>query len=168
MNATAEHYIHHLNLQPHPEGGYYKEVYRSALNLSSHALPPEFGGERQVCTSIYFLIEKQNFSAFHRIKSDETWHFYDGQALEVIELAEDGSLKKTAIGRDLPAGEQLQYTVKAQTWFASRVKAGGDYSLVGCTVSPGFDFEDFEMAKRSSLLEKYPQHKNEIIALTRV
>lgn len=168
MNLTAEHYIQHLNLQAHPEGGYYKEVYRSALSLSSQALPAEFGGVRQVCTSIYFLIEKQNFSAFHRIKSDETWHFYDGQALEVIELGEDGSLRKTAIGRDLPAGEQLQYTVKANTWFASRVKAGGDYSLVGCTVSPGFDFKDFEMAMRISLLERYPQHKNEIIALTRV
>jgi uncharacterized protein len=168
MKRTAEHYIQHLNLQPHPEGGYYKEVYRSALNLPSEALPPEFGGTRQICTSIYFLIEQGNFSAFHRIRSDETWHFYDGDALEVIELQQEGRLKKTAVGRNLPEGEQLQYTVKANTWFASRVKEGGHFSLVGCTVSPGFDFTDFEMAERKMLLEKYPQHKNEILGLTRI
>jgi len=168
MSQNAEHYIHQLNLLPHPEGGYYKEVYRSALSISSGALPQSFGGNRQICTSIYFLIEQGNFSAFHRIKSDETWHFYDGSALEVIELAAHGQLKKTAIGRNLEKDEQLQYTVKANTWFASRVKESGDFSLVGCTVSPGFDFEDFEMAQRSKLLENYPQHKIEIISLTRI
>jgi hypothetical protein len=167
MSKSAEHYIQQLQLLPHPEGGYYKEVYRSALNLPAHGLPKEFGGTRQVCTSIYFMIEQGNFSAFHRIKSDETWHFYDGDALEVIELKTDGTLKKTAVGRNLERNEQLQYTVMANTWFASRVKAGGNYSLVGCTVAPGFDFEDFEMATRTDLLEKFPQHKNEITALTR-
>jgi uncharacterized protein len=168
MSKSAAYYIQHLQLLPHPEGGYYKEVYRSELNLAQEALPTQFGGTRQICTSIYFLIEKGNFSAFHRIKSDETWHFYDGDALEVIELKTDGTLKKTAVGSDLEHNEQLQFTVKANTWFASRVKAGGNYSLVGCTVSPGFDFEDFEMAKRTGLLEKFPQHKNEITALTRI
>lgn len=168
MSQNAEHYIHQLNLLPHPEGGYYKEVYRSDLSISAGALPQGFGGNRQMCTSIYFLIEQGNFSAFHRIKSDETWHFYDGSALEVIEIQTNAILKKTSVGRDLKKGDQLQYTVKANTWFASRVKAGGDFSLVGCTVSPGFDFKDFEMAQRTKLLENYPQHKNEIIALTRI
>lgn len=167
MINTAKDYIKHLQLLQHPEGGYYKEVYRSALRLPADALPVEFGGNRQVCTSIYFLIEKENFSAFHRIKSDETWHFYDGDALEVIELIADGTLKKTAVGRNIEQNEQLQYTVMANTWFASRVKTGGEFSLVGCTVAPGFDFKDFEMAERAQLLELFPQHKNEITALTR-
>lgn len=120
-----------------------------------------------MCTSIYFLIEQGNFSAFHRIKSDETWHFYDGHALEVIEIESNGTLKKTAIGRDLKNGDHLQYTVKANTWFASRVKKGGWFSLVGCTVSPGFDFDDFEMAGRKDLMKNYPQHSQEILSLTR-
>ncbi len=165
---TADDFKRQLKLLQHPEGGYYREVYRSELSISSQALPTEFAGKRQICTSIYFLIEKGNFSAFHRIKSDETWHFYDGNALEVIEIQKDGTLKKTTVGRNINSGEQLQYTVKANTWFASRVKEGGIFSLVGCTVSPGFDFEDFEMANRKGLLEKYPQHKKEINALTRV
>jgi len=168
MSQNAEHYRQQLKLLPHPEGGYYKEVYRSELILLPKSLPAEFGGKRHICTSIYFLIEKDNFSAFHRIKSNETWHFYDGSGLEVIEIQANGALKKTVVGRNLPQGDLLQYTVKANTWFASRVKAGGDYSLVGCTVSPGFDFEDFEMAQRNNLLEKYPQHITEIRALTRI
>lgn len=167
MTENQEFYIQHLNLLPHPEGGYYREVYRSELSLSAGALPKIFGASRQVSTSIYFLIGKLNFSAFHRIKSDETWHFYEGSALEVLELLADGSLKKTSIGKNLAQGDHFQYTVKANTWFASRVKAGGEFSLVGCSVAPGFDFEDFELARRNELLEKFPQHKEEIMALTR-
>lgn len=150
--------INELGLQKHPEGGYYKETYRSKNKL---------GNNRSVSTAIYFLLENGNFSAFHKIKSDELWHFYSGDCLEVIEIKDNGTVIRTLIGNNIDAGEQFQYCVKANTWFASRVKSGGAYSLVGCTVAPGFDFRDFELAKRIELVKQFPQHKNLIYELTR-
>ncbi len=119
-------------------------------------------GERNFSTAIYFLLEKDNFSAFHKIKSDELWHFYAGDSLEVIEITADGELKITELGPD-----NFQYCVPAGNWFGSRVKKGGSFSLVGCTVAPGFDFKDFEMAKRDELLKEFPGHANIIGELTR-
>ena len=121
-----------------------------------------------MATGIYFLIEKGNFSALHKIKSDETWHFYYGDALEVIEIDHDGNLSFTHIGSNLSKGESFQYTVKANTWFGSRVSNNGTFSLVGCTVYPGFDFYDFELANRNDLIKLFPQHQNIITELTRV
>lgn len=164
---TVQQYILHLNLQPHPEGGYYRETYRSAEAIGREALPARFGGNRNFATAIYFLIEQHNFSALHKIKSDETWHFYAGDALEVIEIDDTGALKTTWVGNNPEGGELFQYTVKANTWFGSRVKAGGTFSLVGCTVAPGFDFADFEMAKREELTRLFPQHQALIAAMTR-
>ena len=164
---TVENLVKHLQLLPHPEGGFYKEVYRSSETIAQTALPQRFPGERCFATSIYFLIEKNNFSALHKIKSDETWHFYAGDALEVIEIDEAGKLTSTSVGNKLENGEVFQYTVKANTWFGSRVKAGGNFSLVGCTVAPGFDFEDFEMAQRNELVSQFPQHKVVIEEMTR-
>lgn len=153
---NAQHYIKTLELLPHPEGGYYKETYRSSASL---ILPQ---GERNYSTAIYFLLEDGNFSAFHKIKSDELWHFYAGDVLEVIEITNDGKLKITELGPT-----NFQYGVPAGHWFGSRVKKGGTFSLVGCTVAPGFDFSDFEMAEREKLLHAFPQHKNIINSLTR-
>jgi len=164
---SVEALVKHLGLLPHPEGGFYKETYRAEGTISRSALPAEFGGDRNYATAIYFLIEKNNFSALHKIKSDETWHFYAGDALEVIEINEEGQLRSTLLGSDLAAGETFQYTVKANTWFGSRVKAGGNFSLVGCTVSPGFDFADFKLAQRNELTERFPQHRELIAAMTR-
>lgn len=160
---NAQDYIHFLNLLPHPEGGYYKETYRSLLSESFSG----FEGQRNVYTGIYFLIEKTNFSAFHKIKSDEMWHFYGGDALEVIEITNNGELKITIIGANIKNQEHLQYTVPAGHWFGSRVKKGGEFSLVGCTVAPGFDFKDFEMAKRNELIKDYPNYQSIITELTR-
>lgn len=157
-------YIHHLNLLPHPEGGYYKETYRSEATTNFEG----FDGKRNYCTGIYFLIEKNNFSALHRIKSDEMWHFYAGDALEVIEITPEGKLIRTSVGANLKNGEVFQYTVKAGHWFGSRVKHGGQFSLVGCTVAPGFDFNDFEMAERNSIIALFPNHRDIIMELTRV
>ena len=164
---TVDYLVKALELLPHPEGGFYKEVYRSAGTIPGTALSPDFAGDRNTATSIYFLVEKNNFSALHKIKSDETWHFYYGDALEVIELDDTGNLKTTLVGNNLAAGETFQYTVKANTWFGSRVKAGGSFSLVGCTVAPGFDFADFEMAERDVLINQFPQHKAVIGEMTR-
>jgi predicted cupin superfamily sugar epimerase len=163
MAQTVIDYVKHLGLLPHPEGGYYKELYRSAESF----VPQGFDGPRAYCTAIYFLIEKDNFSALHRIKSDETWHFYAGDALEVMEIDSQGNLKATLVGPELAAGEVFQYTVAAGNWFGSRVKSGGGFSLVGCTVSPGFDFNDCEMAEREALTRDFPQHADLIREMTR-
>lgn len=167
IGLSAAYFVEHLKLLPHPEGGYYRENYRSEVCLSAKALPKDFGGSRNASTAIYFLIEKGNFSALHKIKSDETWHFYAGDALEVIELHENGEISNTLVGNKVSEGEVFQYTVKANTWFGSRVKAGGLFSLVGCTVAPGFDFADFEMGDRDLLLNKFPQHRGLIAEMTR-
>ena len=166
MTATAQSYIESLQMQPHPEGGFFRESYRSEQTME---VPAPGGGtqQRNVCTAIYFLLEAGNFSAFHRIKSDEIWHFYAGQALEVLELLPDGELCCTRLGPDILRGELPQYVVPANTWFASRVVDGGTFSLVGCTVAPGFDFADFQLARRQELLEIFPQHRQIITELTR-
>lgn len=162
-----EDYIVLLQLAPHPEGGYYKETYRSKGKIKTELLPG-IVAERNFSTAIYFLLEKNNFSAFHRIKSDELWHFYAGDPLEVIEITKNGELKITELGPNVASGQVFQYMVPAGNWFGSRVKAGGEFSLVGCTVSPGFDFLDFEMGSRGSLLKEFPQYKEIIGSLTRL
>ncbi len=165
---TVETLVKELDLLPHPEGGYYKETYRSEGKIAQSCLSPDFTGERNMATGIYFLIEKGNFSALHKIKSDETWHFYYGDALEVIEISEQGILTITQIGSHLLKGETFQYTVKANTWFGSRVSCNGNFSLVGCTVYPGFDFNDFELVKRDDLIKLFPHHSQLISELTRL
>lgn len=160
--------VKELDLLPHPEVGYFKEVYRSKETILQGALPERFSGDRNFATAIYFLIEKNNFSALHKIKSDETWHFYYGDALEVIEIDENGKLTSTLVGNKLLEGESFQYTVKANTWFGSRVSNGGNFSLVGCTVAPGFDFNDFELAKKEELVKLFPQHETIIHKMTRI
>lgn len=165
---TVEFLVKALNLLPHPEGGYYKETYRSEGKIPGVCLSSDFTGDRNMATGIYFLIERGNFSALHKIKSDETWHFYYGDALEVIEIDDQGNLTTTNIGSYILKGETFQYTVKANTWFGSRVSNNGAFSLVGCTVYPGFDFNDFELANREGLIKLFPQHQNIITELTRV
>jgi len=164
---TANDLITKLDLLPHPEGGFYKEIYRSEEIISQSALPTRFGGNRHVATSIYFLLEKDNFSALHKIKSDEIWHFYAGDTLEVIEIDPMGKLIITPVGSNILEKEVFQYTVKAGHWFGSRVKNGGAFSLVGCTVAPGFDFADFEMGKSFDLVNEFPNHKKIIQEITR-
>jgi len=167
MDHTSDYWKHHLQLIHHVEGGWYSEVYKSALTISSSHLPNQFKGDRSCCTHIYFMLEKGEFSAFHRIQSDELWHFYNGDPLVVYEIKTDGTLIKHYLGTDLENGQSLFCVVKAGNWFASEVLENSNYSLVGCTVSPGFDFEDFELAKKDILSEKFPSHKSLIHRLTR-
>jgi hypothetical protein len=162
---TAEYWIEKLGLESHVEGGAFKEVYRSPLILKN--LPNTFKGERNAYTSIYFLLKSGDFSAFHRIASDEGWHFYAGTSLTVYEIEQDGILKLHKLGSDVESGETFQTTIKAESWFGSRCEDENGYALVGCTVAPGFDFEDFELAEYESLAAKYPQHKELIKELTR-
>jgi hypothetical protein len=157
--------IEFYQLLPHPEGGYYKEMYRSTEMIKANALPERFGGDRSLSTAIYFLLEKGNFSAFHRIKSDECWHFYLGNPLSVYVIYPDGDLEVIKLGNDPANGQVFQAVVPAGCWFAS--ESSGEFSFVGCTVSPGFDFQDFELAKADQLSKKYPQHADTIQRLCR-
>lgn len=159
LQMTAEQLIQQYNLQPHPQGGWYKETYRSNEQIAGDALPERFGGDRAFSTAIYFLLEQGNFSAFHRIKSDECWHFYAGDPLLVYVLQEDGQLEIIQLGNDIGKGQLFQFVVPANCWFASRPAPDSSFCFVGCTVAPGFDFADFEMTKTSSLSAFFPQHK---------
>ena len=162
---SAAYWIEKLNLQPHPEGGFYAETYRSEMSAETTQLGMD--GSRSFATGIYFLMEHENFSAFHRIKSDEMWHFYAGDLLEVFYFETDGSLQRILLGNNPENGEVFQAVVPAGVWFGSRPVQGGAYALVGCTVSPGFDFQDFEMAKRKDLIKEFPDHHGIIEQLTR-
>lgn len=153
------------DLLPHPEGGYYKETYRAGEMIKADSLPERFGGDRSLSTAIYFLLERGNFSAFHRIKSDECWHFYQGDPLSVYVIHPDGRLEVIRLGSDSANGEVFQAVVPAGCWFAS--ESSGEFSFVGCTVSPGFDFQDFELANADQLSKQYPQHGDIIQRLCR-
>jgi predicted cupin superfamily sugar epimerase len=165
---TVQQLVQQFNMLPHPEGGYYKENYRSDEIISSNNLPERFSGDRYFSTAIYFLLEQGNFSAFHKIKSDECWHFYAGQTLNVYVLQHDGKLEIIRLGNDLNNGETFQFVVPANCWFASEPATNTDFSFVGCTVAPGFDFEDFELAKADELVQLFPQHETEIRRLCRL
>jgi len=167
MNGDAKHWIEKLRLQPHPEGGYYRETYRSELVVAKTALPPAFSGDRAVATAIHFLLEGDDFSAFHRLRSDEMWHFYAGVTLIVSVIDEGGEYSEILLGSDAEAGEVFQAVVKAGCWFGARVKDSKSFALVGCTVSPGFDFDDFDLGKRAELVRIYPQYREMIEKLTR-
>lgn len=160
--------IERLQLKPHPEGGFFKETYRSVGEIEQNSLGSAFWGNRNYSTAIYFLLTSEMFSAFHRIRQDEVWHFYDGSPICLHVISPEGEYSETIIGKDIENGEHPQFVVPAGYWFASHVKNENDYSLVGCTVSPGFDFKDFELAVRNDLISSYPQHQHIITQLTRV
>ena len=163
---TARYYIDHLQLKPHPEGGFYRETYRSKGIIPAGCLPNEVKGDRSFSTAIYFLLQESDFSAFHRIKSDECWHFYEGGTLLIHVLQQNGSYSCTRLGRNIQEGEIFQYVVPAGAWFASEPAPSSFFTLVGCTVAPGFDFADFELAAKDELLKEYPQHEEWIHMLS--
>lgn len=165
----AQQIIDQYKLLPHPEGGWYKETYKSTELIPKSALPQRFRGDRFFSTAIYFLLEKGNFSAFHRIKSDECWHFYMGGTLTIYVFEPNGAYKEIRLGADYKNGELFQYVVPANSWFASRLSPNNShpFCFVGCTVAPGFDFNDFELAKASELSEQYPSQSAIIQALCR-
>ncbi len=155
---TAQQLIKGYHLQPHPEGGYYKELYRSDEQIPHGALPERFDGSRNLSTAIFFLLEKNNFSAFHKINSDECWHFYAGDPLHIYILYNDGELQTIKLGNNPLNKESFFAVVPAGCWFASEPAPESEYSFVGCTVAPGFDFADFEMAQVEQMIAEFPQH----------
>lgn len=164
---SAAALIQQLHMLPHPEGGFYKETYRSTEIIRADALPERFPGARSMATAIYFLLEAGNFSALHRIASDECWHFYAGGPLLVQVIHPDGKAESIVLGNDPAAGQLFQYVVPAGCWFGSEPAPGSTFSLVGCTVAPGFDFADFELATAAQLLMEYPQHETLIRRMCR-
>ncbi len=161
MHAEVSYWMERLRLEPHPEGGYFKEIYRSG-EISKFQ---SFTGKRNVSTAIYYLLTEGSFSAFHRIRSDECWHFYSGDPVEIYMLSTEGGLSVKVIGNHIDKDDEPFTLVPKLCWFAAR--SLGNYSLVGCTVAPGFDFKDFEMAQRDNLLNQYPQHQMIIKSFTR-
>lgn len=167
MKNEAGLIIEKLNLRSHPEGGYYSETYRSDLVFDAQAVSEKFTGRRSCSTSIYFLLEASDFSAFHRIKADEIWHFYTGSSIQVHVITPKGHFHQISLGNNLSEGEVFQAEVKAGYWFAASLKSEKGFALTGCTTAPGFEFEDFELAKREKLVKLFPQHRRIIEKYTR-
>jgi len=195
MVKDAAYWIKKLNLEKHPEGGYFRQTYRSREAIEASALPGRFTADRQtltdrlISTAIYYLLSADEFSAFHSLKSDELWHFHCGAAVTIHIIDQNGKYSAIRLGSDFDRGEVFQAVVEAGCWFGATVESGdraqvscassppacyprshpcsAPYSLVGCTVAPGFDFSDFRLGDRRELIERYPEHKTIIEKLTR-
>ncbi len=166
MERDVQFWIDTLDLAAHPEGGWYREIHRSAVHMPLAALPVGCEGERSLFTSIYYLLGQGDRSRLHRIGSDEIWNFHAGDALRIIIIHPGGELEERLLGGDPGWGQSFQTVVPAGAWFGALPVSGGRYSLVSCIVVPGFDFRDFEMARRANLLAQYPAHRYAIELLT--
>jgi uncharacterized protein len=159
---TPEFWISKLELNAHPEGGYYKVTYEAEEKISDLELSVRFDGKRLLYTSIFFLLQSHDVSHFHRLKSDELWYYHAGSHLTIHVIHEDGIYEEVKLGVNLEKGETLQYLVPKNSIFGSSVMEKDTFSLVGCMVSPGFDFQDFELFTQKELLAQYPQHSEVI------
>ncbi|HSC33898.1 MAG TPA: cupin domain-containing protein [Thermodesulfobacteriota bacterium] len=165
---TAERIIKLYNMKPLPgEGGYYVETYRSAENIERTSLPERYDSDKSHSTAIFYLLTPDTRSRIHRLKSDEVYHFYMGDPVELVLIHPSGTIKVIFLGHDIRAGQFVQAVVPAGIWQGAFLLDGGRFALMGATVAPGFDFPDTELGVREELLEQYPQHKDIIIRLTR-
>lgn len=162
----ADQTIQKLNLTPHPEGGYFREIYRNREIIRKEHLPEKYKTDRNIGTSIYFLLDKYQVSKFHILKSDELWHFHSGSSFVIHLLHCDGRYEQINLGPNLDKGETPTVIIPQETWFGSTLKDTSTFGLVSCTVFPGFDFEDFKLARREDLLEKFPAYEEIILRLT--
>ena len=164
---TAEQIRELLQLRPHPiEGGYFAETYRGSP-IVPQSLLPGYPSNRAISTAIYYLLTPDTFSAMHRVRGDEMFHFYLGDAVEMLQLRADGSGEVIVLGQDIAAGMRLQHTVPGGVWQGSRLRAGGKYALLGTTMAPGFEYEDYETGTRQELSVQFPEHSALVTALTR-
>jgi predicted cupin superfamily sugar epimerase len=167
MKENIQQLIKRLEMQPHPEGGYYKETYRSTGVIEPHHLPAQIQGERNFSTCIYFMLTSENFSSFHELKQDEIWHFYDGSPIDFHMITPVGEHIHQVIGTDFEKSQVPQFIIPGGSCFAAKVIERDSYSLIGCTVSPGFSFEDFKLKTRAELKAEFPHHKEIIEQFTR-
>jgi predicted cupin superfamily sugar epimerase len=164
---TVDDIVKLLGLAPHPtEGGYFVETHRTAERTAADALPGRYGGDRAHGTAIYYLLTPDTFSALHRLTSDEVFHFYLGDPVEQLQLFPDGGGRAVVLGTDLAAGHRPQQVVPRGVWQGARLRAGGAFALLGCTVAPGFDFADYEHGARDALTAAYPDFAATIALLT--
>ncbi len=168
MNQSTQYWIKQLELSPHPEGGYFREIFRSSEQIPHPSLPDRYTGSRCLYTAIYFLLGSKDISAFHKLKSDEIWHFYDGSPLDIYIISpETGNLTIHRLGKHLEKNETLQLCIPKEHWFAAELVENGDYALVGCTTAPGFEYEDFELGQERLLIKQYPEYAKLIKRLTK-
>ena len=159
--------IKKLNLHPHPEGGYFRETFRSKEIIKKENLPGRYSGDRSLFTSILFMIDGKNFSSFHRLKTDELWYYNFGNSLLVTTIDEYGNLSEIILGGSFDDEEKLQHLVPAGSWMSASVEDKFGFSVVSCSMSPGFDYDDFELADRKKLIELFPNHRVIIEKYTR-
>lgn len=164
---THQDVIEALGLSPLPEeGGFYRECYRSEERIPRSGLPGRYDGDRSFGTDIYFLIHKGEVSKFHRLKSDEIWYHHFGGPITVVELTPEGEVRRVEMGSDLSRGQRLKHVFRRRSWFGAFTNLGVEFALLSCVVIPGFEFADFEVGKRETLLKAYPQAREEIEKLT--
>ncbi|MBN2089223.1 cupin domain-containing protein [candidate division KSB1 bacterium] len=163
---SAEYWIENLALISHPEGGYFRETFAASEKINTENLPGKYSGPRKIYTLIFYLLKSHQVSHFHRLKSDEIWNFYMGSPLTIHIIEPNGNYIQKKLGPDIEKKESFQLLVQAGCWFGATVDEEASYTLVGCFVAPGFDYEDFELAKREELIVKYPAHRSIIERLT--
>ena len=164
---SKEILVEKLDMKPHPEGGFYKETYRSQARIANAHLTGHYDGDRNYSTAIYFMLTSDMFSAFHKIEQDELWHFHIGSAIELHTISPDGVHEIHMISNDFENGHEPQLVVPGGYWFAARIKGDFDYALTSCTVAPGFDFRDFVLPSQEELIKLFPQHEAVIAEFTR-
>ncbi len=163
---TLDSWIAALSLTPHREGGHFRETWRSSERLSRAALPERFDGERSLGTAIYFLLGRGEVSLLHRLRAAEVWHLHDGGPLVLHRFAPNGGYTPAILGLDIAAGQAPQQVVQEGSWFGAELGEGAEFALIGCSVCPGFDYEDFELAERAAMLTRHPEHAALITRLT--
>ncbi|MHC4187679.1 MAG: cupin domain-containing protein [Planctomycetota bacterium] len=164
---TADKIIEFFNMKPLPEeGGYYKETYRAPVTLSQTSIPKRYNGQRSFSTAILYLLTPKTFSALHRLKSDEIFHFYLGDPVTMLQLRADGNNEVITLGKDIMNNQRVQVIVPAGTWQGMFLNTGGKFALLGTTMAPGFEFEDFELAQKEKLIEQYPNQRQFIHKLS--
>ncbi len=165
---NVQEIITKLKLIPHPkEGGFFFETYRSSEIIEKEALPERYNSKRSIGTAIYYLLTKNTYSEMHKLRSDEIFHFYLGDPVEMLQLYPDGSSKRIILGNRILEDMQVQVIVPKDVWQGAKLINGGDFALLGTTVAPGFDYIDYVQGERKELIKKYPENKNLIKELTR-
>lgn len=163
---TKDEIVNKLSLQPHPEGGYFAEVFKSNEYLEKEFLPGRYNGRRSFFTSIYYLLDKEQISHLHKVNSDETWYFHIGSSVRIHILDQESGYSSVILGGNLSENEVMQYTVKRGSWFAAELTAKNSFGLFSCAVAPGFEYDDFELADRKNLEEIFPDFKELISQFT--
>jgi predicted cupin superfamily sugar epimerase len=167
VGKTADYWIEKLRLIEHPEGGYFRETYRSEESIALEHLPDRYKVSHSFSTAIYYLLKGDQVSSLHRLESDELWNFYIGSSLTLHVITIAGEYSHLKLGTDPENGEIFQAVTHAGSWFGATVDDKSSFTLVGCSVAPGFDFSDFKLASRADLVKQFPEHSAIIKELTK-